>query len=100
MNDLLTLLIQVLIAIAAATIASILVPRQIPGKALGLVIIGLLGVFLGEWVANYLLRQYNLSLPWLEWTFQGVPIIPSVLGSMVVLYLVTAFLSWGRYGNR
>ncbi|NJL44773.1 MAG: hypothetical protein HC922_01550 [Leptolyngbyaceae cyanobacterium SM2_3_12] len=100
MDDLLSLLIQVLIAMACATVASILVPRQIPGKALGLVIIGLVGVFLGEWAANYLVREYNLSVPWLEWAFKGVPLIPSVVGSMVVLYLVTAFLSWGRYGNR
>jgi uncharacterized membrane protein YeaQ/YmgE (transglycosylase-associated protein family) len=100
MDDLLRLLIQILIAIACATVANILVPRQIPGKAVGLVIIGLLGVFLGEWMANYLLRQYNLTFPWLTWSFQGVPIVPSVVGSMIVLYLVTAFLSWGRYGNR
>ncbi len=100
MDELIRLLIQILIAIACATIATILVPRQIPGKAVGLVLIGLAGVFLGEWIANHLLRQYNLNFPWLTWSFQDVPIVPSVVGSMIVLYVVTAFLSWGRYGNR
>ncbi|HIK44866.1 MAG TPA: hypothetical protein IGR64_08240 [Leptolyngbyaceae cyanobacterium M65_K2018_010] len=100
MDELTRLLIQILIAIACATVANILIPRQIPGKTVGLVLIGLAGVFLGEWIAQSLLRQYSRSLPWLMWSFQGVPIVPSVVGSMIVLYLVTAFLSWGRYGNR
>ncbi|MGF1566759.1 MAG: hypothetical protein ACFCVD_01560 [Nodosilinea sp.] len=100
MDDLVRLLVQVLLAIACAVVASILVPRQIPGKAVGLVIIGLLGVFLGEWMVNFLQQQYDLTLPWLTWTFRGVPVLASVVGSMIVLYVVTAFLSWGRYGNR
>jgi uncharacterized membrane protein YeaQ/YmgE (transglycosylase-associated protein family) len=76
------------------------VPRQVPGKLLGLVIIGLIGVFLGQWVASYLLQQYSFTPPWLTWSFQGVPVVPSIIGSTIVLYVVTAFLSWGRYGNR
>jgi uncharacterized membrane protein YeaQ/YmgE (transglycosylase-associated protein family) len=100
MDELLRLLVQVAIAIACAVIANLLVPRQVPGKILGLIFIGLTGVFLGEWMANYLLRQYNFTFPWLTWSLQDVPILPSVIGSMIVLYVVTAFLSWGRYGNR
>lgn len=99
--DMLTrLLVQVLIAIACATLANFLVPRRVPGKAVGLVLIGLAGVFLGEWVLNNILRQYDLTFTWLTWSFMGVPIVPSVVGSMIVLYVVSAFLSWGRYGNR
>lgn len=100
MDDLISLLVQVLIAMACAFVANILVPRQVPGKLLGLVLIGLIGVFVGQWVADYLLQQYSLSLPWLTWSFQGVPLVPSIIGSTIVLYMVTAFLSWGRYGNR
>jgi uncharacterized membrane protein YeaQ/YmgE (transglycosylase-associated protein family) len=100
MDELIRLLIQVLIAVGCATAATILIPRQVPGKALGLALIGLIGVFVGQWIAEQLLSQYNLATPWLEWDFQGVAIVPSIIGSMIVLYLVTAFLSWGRYGNR
>lgn len=45
MDALTRLLVQVLIAIACATLANLLVPRRVPGKAVGLVIIGLAGVF-------------------------------------------------------
>ncbi|MBD2105954.1 hypothetical protein [Nodosilinea sp. FACHB-13] len=100
MDDLISLLVQVLIAMACAFAANILVPRQVPGKLLGLVLIGLIGVFVGQWVADYLLQRYSFSLPWLTWNFQGVPLVPSIIGSTIVLYIVTAFLSWGRYGNR
>jgi uncharacterized membrane protein YeaQ/YmgE (transglycosylase-associated protein family) len=100
MDELISLLVQLLIAIACAFAANILIPRQVPGKLLGLMLIGLVGVLLGQWAADYLLQQYNFTLPFLTWSFRGVPIIPSVIGSAVVLYLVTAFLSWGRYGNR
>lgn len=100
MDDLLNLLVQLLIALTCAFIANILVPRQVPGKLFGLVLIGLIGVLLGQWVMNSLLQQYKLTLPWLTWGIQGVPVVPAVIGSAIVLYVVTAFLSWGRYGNR
>lgn len=100
MDTLIRLLVQVLIAVVCATVANLLVPRQVPGKGVGLVIIGLAGVFLGEWTVDHILRQYNLAFPWLTWAFMEVPIVPSVIGSMIILYLVSAFLSWGRYGNR
>lgn len=100
MNDLTRLLIQILIAILCAGVANILIPRQIPGKAVGLVIIGLAGVFLGEWAYNFFKSQVDISLPFMEWGIQDVLIIPSVIGCAIVLYVVTAILSWGRYGNR
>ena len=100
MDDVISILVQVLIALACAFTANLLVPRQVPGKLFGLVLIGLIGVFVGQWVAAYLLQQYSFSLPWLTWSFQGVPLVPSIIGSTIVLYIVTAFLSWGRYGNR
>ncbi|PSR19619.1 hypothetical protein C8255_01135 [filamentous cyanobacterium CCP3] len=100
MDDLISLLIQVLIAMTCAFAANLLIPRRVPGKLLGLVLIGLVGVLLGQWVADYLRQQYNFTLPWLTWSVQGVPLVPSIIGSAIVLYLVTAFLSWGRYGNR
>lgn len=98
--DIKYLLIQVLIALVCAGIAGILIPRQIPGRAVGLVVIGLAGVFVGQWAANYVRQQYGLTAPFLQWSVEGVAIVPSIVGSTVVLYLVTAFLSWGRYGNR
>ncbi|TVQ10821.1 MAG: hypothetical protein EA368_06830 [Leptolyngbya sp. DLM2.Bin27] len=100
MDDLVSLLVQVLIALVCAFAANILVPRQVPGKLLGLVLIGLIGVFLGQWVVDYLLQQYSFTQPWLAWGFQEVPVVPSIIGSAIVLYMVTTFLSWGRYGNR
>lgn len=100
MDELISLLVQVLIAIACAFTANIFVPRQVPGKLLGLMLIGLVGVWVGQWVASYLLKEYNLTFAWLTWSFQGVPVVPSIIGSTIVLYVVTAFLSWGRYGNR
>ncbi|HEY9762479.1 MAG TPA: hypothetical protein V6D07_08140 [Trichocoleus sp.] len=98
--DLTYLLIQLLIAIVCAGVAGILIPRQIPGKGLGLVIIGLAGVFIGQWVSRYLQQEYGLTSPILQWSIEDVPIVPSIIGSAIVLYVVTAFLSWGRYGNR
>jgi uncharacterized membrane protein YeaQ/YmgE (transglycosylase-associated protein family) len=100
MEELTRLLVQVLIAMVCAAIANILIPREVPGKLVGLILIGLAGVFIGEWCSNYLLAQYNLDSPALQWEFKDVPILPSIIGSMIVLYVITAFLSWGRYGNR
>lgn len=100
MDELISLLVQILIALGCAFLANLLIPRQVPGKLLGLLLIGLVGVVLGQWVANYLLSQYNLTLPALTWSLRGVPVLPSIVGSAIVLYVVTAFLSWGRYGNR
>lgn len=97
--DLTTLLLQLVIAIVCAGIANILIPRQIPGKGVGLVLIGLTGVFIGQWFANYLRQQYGISLAIFEFKLQGVPIVPSIIGSVIVLYVVTAVIAWG-YSNR
>lgn len=98
--DLTYLLIQLLIAILCAVVAGILIPRQVPGQGLGLVVIGLVGVFVGQWMSRYLQREYGFTSPILQWNIENVQIVPSIIGSAIVLYLVTAFLSWGRYGNR
>lgn len=98
--DITRLLIQVVLAIICAGIANILVPREIPGKAVGLVVIGLAGVWFGDWAAHLVKRQYGISSPILDWSLQGVPILPAIIGSAIILYVVTAFLSWGRYGGR
>lgn len=98
--DITRLLVQVVIAIVCAGTANLLVPRQVPGKIIGLVVIGLAGVVLGEWVVNFLTSEYGFRLDLLEFQIQGVAIIPAIIGSVIVLYVVTAFLSWGRYGGR
>lgn len=96
--DLSRLLVQGGIALACAGAATLLIPRRIPGKVIGLILIGLAGVWLGEWAIAYLSQTYNLALPDLmTWELEGVPVIPAIVGSAVVLYIVTAFLSWGRY---
>ena len=98
--DVKTLLLQLLIALVCAGIATLLIPRKVPGGIAGMILIGLAGEFLGSWTASFLQEQYNLTLPLLEWQILEVPIVPSVIGAAVVLYIVTAFLSWGHYGNR
>jgi uncharacterized membrane protein YeaQ/YmgE (transglycosylase-associated protein family) len=96
--DLTRLLVQILIAIVCASVAAWLLPRQIPGKLFGLALIGFAGVWLGEWIVDFLQSAYDLPIPeFVTWDFQGVPILPAILGSAIILYVVTTFLSWGRY---
>ena len=96
--DLTRLLVQILIAIVCGSIAALLLPRPIPGKLFGLALIGFAGVWLGEWVVEFLQSTYNLSIPdFVTWDFQGVLVLPAILGSAIILYVVTTFLSWGRY---
>jgi len=96
--DLTRLLVQILIAIACGSVATLLLPRPIPGKLLGLAIIGFAGVWLGEWIVGFLESTYDLSIPdFVTWDFQGVTIVPAILGSAVILYVVTTFIRWGRY---
>lgn len=96
--DITRLLVQIVIALACAGLATFLLPRKIPGKLFGLAVIGFAGVWLGEWVLGFVKSTYRLPVPdFITWNIQGVPIVPAVLGSVVVLYIVTAFLSWGRY---
>ena len=97
--DLSHLAIQLVIAIACGILGNILIPRQIPGKFLGLILTGFVGVWIGEVGYQLLKRQYGLDAPFLSWHIQSVPIIPSVIGSAIVIYVVTSFLQWGRYGR-
>ncbi len=97
--DISHLVIQLLVALGCAIIASILVPRQIPGQFVGLLAIGLAGVWLGEWGYQLLYLRYGLNHEILNWQIRSVPIIPAIVGSAIVLYTVTAFLRWGRYSN-
>ena len=96
--DLTRLLVQLVIALVCGGLATLLLPRKIPGKLVGLAVIGLAGVWLGEWIVGFLTTNYTLPIPeFVLWDFQGVLILPAVVGSAIVLYLVTTFLSWGRY---
>lgn len=97
--DLSHLVIQVLVALVCAIAANILIPRDVPGRFAGLVVIGLIGVLVGEWVFNLLKDQYGLDYPLLHWSIQKVPIVPSIIGSAIVLYVTTAMLRWGRYSR-
>lgn len=97
--DISRLFVQIVIATVCAGVGNMLIPRQIPGKVFGLIAIGLAGVWLGEWGASFLRRQYNLNLEFLRWQIEGVAIVPAIIGSAIVLYVVTAFLKWGRYNT-
>jgi uncharacterized membrane protein YeaQ/YmgE (transglycosylase-associated protein family) len=95
--DLYQLLTQIAIAIVCAGLANVLIPRRVPGKLAGLILIGFAGVWLGDWAYNFVQREYGLNIDLLNWQVQGVEIIPSIIGSAVILYVLTAFLKWGRY---
>jgi uncharacterized membrane protein YeaQ/YmgE (transglycosylase-associated protein family) len=91
------LIVQIVIALLCAGIATILIPRRIPGKLIGMIAIGLAGVWLGEWGARLLRQRYGIRYSFLDWNIEGVPIVPAIIGSAIILYLVTSFLKWGRY---
>jgi uncharacterized membrane protein YeaQ/YmgE (transglycosylase-associated protein family) len=91
------LFVQLVIALICAVIGSLLIPRKIPGKLLGLIVIGLAGVWLGNWSVDLLSRQYGLNYEFLKLQIEGVRLIPSIIGSAIVLYVVTLLLKIGRY---
>lgn len=93
------LLIKLLIAIICAGLADVLVPRRIPGGLAGLILIGLAGIWLGEWAFALLRQEFGINFAFLYWQIQGVLLIPAVIGCAIILYLVTAFLQWARYGS-
>ncbi len=98
--DLTRLLVQVVIALVCAGAATLLLPRKIPGKLLGLIVIGFAGVWLGEWTLALFRHTFKFPIPgFVTWSLEGVPIIPAIAGSVIILYIVTAFLSWGRYNR-
>jgi uncharacterized membrane protein YeaQ/YmgE (transglycosylase-associated protein family) len=92
------LLIKLVIAIACAGAANILVPRSIPGKLAGMILIGMAGVLFGEWGFQLLQQRFGLDFTFLYWDVQGVLIIPAIIGCAIVLYIVSTILSWWRYG--
>ncbi|MGJ3246624.1 MAG: GlsB/YeaQ/YmgE family stress response membrane protein [Elainellaceae cyanobacterium] len=91
------LVTQLIIAIVCAGIANMLVPRRIPGKLTGLVLIGLAGVWVGQWSYQFLQQEYGVSYAFLRWNIQDVYIVPAIIGSAIVLYIVTAIIKLGRY---
>ena len=91
--------VKLAIAIACGMVGNMLIPREIPGKFFGLVLIGFVGIWFGEWGYQLLKSQFNLDLPWLQWHIEEVPIIPSIIGCAIVIYIVTTFLRWGRYSK-
>lgn len=97
--DFTNLLVKLVIAIGCAVIANFLIPRSIPGKFAGMILIGMAGVVVGEWGFSLLRQQFGLNFPFLYWNIEGVLIIPAIIGSVIVLYLVTTLLHWWRYGT-
>lgn len=95
--DLTRIFVQIVVAIVCAGLANILIPRKIPGKLAGLVLLGFAGVWVGEWGFRLLRSEFGVNYPFLYWQIQGVLLIPAIIGSAIVLYLVTAFLKWGKY---
>lgn len=94
--DLANLLTKLLIALVCAGVATILIPREIPGQLAGLILIGLAGVWVGEWSYLLVRGRFGLDSSLLHWQIQGVLIIPAIVGCMVVLYLVTTVVRWWR----
>lgn len=97
--DIANVLVKLVIAIVCAGVANVLVPRRIPGRLIGLILIGMAGVLLGEWGFALLRERFGLNFAFLYWNIQGVFIIPAIIGSAIVLYLVTTMLKWWRYGT-
>jgi uncharacterized membrane protein YeaQ/YmgE (transglycosylase-associated protein family) len=95
--DLPQLLVKVVIAILCAGIAGVLVPRRIPGRLVGLILIGFAGVWLGEWGYWLMRQQYGVDHEVLRWHVEGVLIVPAIVGSAIILYVVTTFLKWGKF---
>lgn len=97
--DLAHVAVQLLLAIACGIVGNMLIPRQIPGKFLGLIIVGFVGVWLGEWSYKLFRNQSGIEHPILQWHIQEVPIIPAIIGCAIVIYILTTFLRWGRYSR-
>jgi uncharacterized membrane protein YeaQ/YmgE (transglycosylase-associated protein family) len=94
------LAIQILLAIACAGIAKVLISRSLPGGLAGLLLIGFVGVLLGEWSFALLTREFGLSHPLLRWHIEGVEVLPAIAGSAIVIYILASILSYGRYDKR
>ncbi|UBF27882.1 hypothetical protein K9N68_08280 [Kovacikia minuta CCNUW1] len=90
------LAIHLVVAVIAASIANILIPRRIPGRFLGLILTGLVGVWAGEIVFK-VLKGYGVNNAVFHWGILGIPLIPSIVGSVIVLFVVTTLFHPRRY---
>jgi len=72
------LAVQLVVAIACAAIANVVIPREIPGKFVGFIVTGLLGVWVGEAAYKFVRVNYGINSPFLNWGIEGVPILPSI----------------------
>jgi len=91
--------VQFAIAIACGILGNMLIPRTVPGKFFGLMLVGFVGVWVGEWGYRLIRSQMGFSPPFLQWHIENVPIIPSIIGSAIVIFIVTTFLRWGQYSK-
>lgn len=94
--DLFHVAVQLIAAIVCGWIANMLIPGQIPGKFLGFVLTGLVGVWLGEAIFKLFKAQNELNYPFLDWTVAGVAVVPSIVGCAIIIYVVTTFARWGH----
>ena len=97
MNSLTNLLVKLVIAIVCASAANLLLPRRIPGGIAGLILIGLAGIWLGEWAFLLMRREFGLNFSFLYWHVQDVLILPAIVGCTIVLYLVSALIQGWRF---
>ncbi len=95
--DLSHIAVQLLAAIVCTWIANMLIPGQIPGKFLGFVLTGLVGVWLGEAVFKLLKSLHALNYSFLSWGYGGVAVVPSIVGCAIMIYVVTMFVRLGHY---
>jgi uncharacterized membrane protein YeaQ/YmgE (transglycosylase-associated protein family) len=94
--ELLSLLIKLGIAIACALIGKALLTRTSKGGFGGLILLGFMGIYLGEWGDQLLRERLGLNVPALQWQLVGVQILPALAGSLVIIFLVYSFMDWAR----
>ena len=95
--DITRLGVQLVVALVCGGIGNILVPRRIPGGPIGLIVIGLIGVWIGDLGYEAISKEYALNFAFLDWGVQGVRIVPSVIGSAIVLYVSTLIIKMTSY---
>lgn len=75
--DIISLLLQLLIALIIGSVASIVTPYEMPGSWAGAIIAG----FAGNWLGTYLFGTWG---PMLE----GFSLVPALFGAMIVSIIV------------